>query len=59
MFFKVPRVYVRVAVKLSPFLIPFAIFASIVNIFDSHAVFVCLTKLVWYPCMATHKLMIL
>ena len=40
MFFKVPRVYVRVTVKFSPFLIPFSNFSSVVFIFN-YAVFVC------------------
>ena len=59
MFLKISGISVRLAVKLSPFLEPFAILTSIVFILNSHAVFMCLTKLVWYSYMANHVLMIL
>ena len=41
MFLKVPGIDVRVAVKFSPFLKPFAVFTPVVFIIDSHAVFMC------------------
>ena len=38
MLLKVTRIYVRLAVKFSPFLEPFAIFTSVAFILDSHAI---------------------
>ena len=59
MFFKVPGIDIRIAVKFSPSLKPFTIFTSVIFVFYSHAVFVCHTQLVWDRYLTVYVLMIL
>ena len=59
MFFKSPWILIRIAMKFSPPLEPFAAFTAIVFIFDSHAVIMSHTQLVWYTSLTLYVLVII